>query len=316
MKYGAGLTVPVAGDVVAPLRDEWAAFDVDGSPLSTIEEPEASPALRATARSDRLIGVVVAACAALVCFGFAGRMWTSDTPASGILVGATASSVPLDGDSPVLSFALDEPADGAVAAGGRIHVHGTAHEPIDRIHVAIDLGSAVLGWANLDVAAGGGVDGDVRLFEPPFDVPAAVVVSGRTRAGEAFEFGRTIKIRAGAPVTVWQRQIESSWDGKADRDLIVDGSARSSIGEVSIDVETSAGQRFAHATVANAQDDYRPGSVGGALVGRGSFRARIVLPEPVPPEGWVVRISWVDKADGAHGSINHVVSAVDRGGPT
>jgi hypothetical protein len=325
MKYGAGPAVPVTPDDIALRGGAWATFEVDGSPLSAIEDLEESPASRAPARSDRLICVVVAVCAAVVCFGFAGRIWTSDGPASGIRADVAASSRPLGGASSAQSFALDEPTDGAIASAGRVHVHGEAHAAIDRVHVEIDLGSAVLGSTSLDVGAGGVVDGDVLLFEPSFDVPAAVVVSGRTLAGHAFDLSRTIKIRAGGPVTVWQWQIEPSSAGDTSRDLIadggtsqdviVDGSARSSIGEVSIDVETSAGRRIAHTTVPNTQDDDRAGSAGGALVGRRSFRAWIVVPGSMPPEGWVLRISWIDNAGGTKGSMNQVLLAVDRDGP-
>ncbi|MFI5226883.1 MAG: hypothetical protein ACHQ3P_09435 [Candidatus Limnocylindrales bacterium] len=313
MKYGAGPAIPPTSDTGASFHQEWAC-DVDGASLSALEELQDARPLLGRAGSDRVIGLVVAACAALVCFGFAGRIWTSDAPAADIAVEAspTISAAPAIGEAASIDFALDEPVDGTVVTGGRVLVRGVADPGVDQVHVAIYLGSAVLGWANLDVAAHGVVDADVRLFEPSFDVPLAVVISGHSPGEQAFEIRRTIEVRAAGPVTVWQCDVAPTAAG-ALRYLVVDGSALSSIGELSIEVASPGAKHVVTATAANGRDDYRPGSVGGALIGRGSFRARIALPGPVPKGGWTVRISWIDPASRARRGVVEVISPTDEG---
>jgi hypothetical protein len=312
MKYGAGPTMPTTSDVAATRHEEW-AFDIDGLPLSAIEDRDPARAVRApTTRSDRLIGLVVAGCAALICFGFAGHLWTPDDTAGREIVapptGLAVTSIPPVAEAPS-PFVLDRPADGATVEGGRIHVHGLATLGVGEVHVAIALGSAILGWANLDVDAGGRIDGDVRFFEPAFAVPLDVVVTGRTAAGTAFEVRREIAVPAGAPLTIWQRRILPASGAKAGTGsvLVVDGSARSSITIVSVVVRTRHGRVVARGTASNGREDYRPGSVGGALIGRGSFHATIAVPGPVPADGWLVEVSWSEPDFDVGGSVEVVV---------
>ncbi|HYC07924.1 MAG TPA: hypothetical protein VEG29_08360 [Candidatus Binatia bacterium] len=314
MKYLAGTTSRTTDE--ADAIGGW-SFDSSAAPVSTIEEL-GEPATVAVARGrwDRIVGVLVAVCAAVVCFGFAGRIWiptAADVHAVDPLASQRAQAV--DSPAPTAQagpVTLSEPADGARSAGGVIHVQGQATPDVKSVHVSVALGSAVLGFSDLDVGTDGTMQGDVHLFEPSFDVAVTVLATGATGDGARFEVRRTVDVAAGAPVTIWHEAISGGSSGDAPV-LLVDGSARASIPSVTVEVLTSSGRRLAGAVAPNGRDDYRPGSFGGELVGRSSFRARIAIPSSALAGGIVVRLSWRDDATGATGRLSSIVTSPGPG---
>ena len=94
--------------------------------------------------------------------------------------------------------------------------------------------------------------------------------------------------------------------------LTVDADAPSTVNPVTISVRTPSGRVLASAVAALAVDDERPGSSGGARTGRGTLHRRVVVAGPIPPEGWLVEITWRDETNGSSGSVRQLVTATGR----
>lgn len=116
---------------------------------------------------------------------------------------------------------------------------------------------------------------------------------------------------AGSTSVRLRRSAASGQSGGAVR-LLVDGYAPSNIEAVTIDIRTPSGALLA-STVVPSVGDERPGSGGRPRVGIGSLRWQLVVPGPIPPEGWQVKITWRDGSNGSLGSVVQRIPPVNLG---
>jgi hypothetical protein len=94
--------------------------------------------------------------------------------------------------------------------------------------------------------------------------------------------------------------------------LLVDGFAPSNVEAMTVDIRTNSGSLLA-STVVPSVGEERPGSGGGPRVGIGSLGSQLVVPGPIPPDGWQVRITWRDRSNGLLGSVVQRIPAVTLG---
>ena len=285
-------------------------------PTWTIEELSGADAARFAGHAGRTLGFTIAALAAIICFGFASRVWRP--PPAGVEPLQTASSAPIKNDAPVMpvtpqpvvAFTLVSPAEGAPAKGGVVTVNGIANVGLRNVHLAIVLGDAVLGWRDIGIATVGPVRADIPIFAPGFDVPVRLEASVAMMDGSTEHLDVGLVLKAGPRVSLW-RTVASVRSGGAV-DLVVDGYAPSAIDALTIDVRTRSDHLLARAVVQNAVGDERPGSDGGRRLGLGTFHRRIVVAGPIPAGGWLVEIAWRASSDDSAGSVAAVVSAISR----
>lgn len=81
-------------------------------------------------------------------------------------------------------------------------------------------------------------------------------------------------------------------------ELVIDGTAPSTVDAVTINIRSPAGKLIASAIAQVAVEDERPGSNGGRRAGVGTFHHRIDVPEHIPTSDWRVEISWRDGSNG------------------
>jgi hypothetical protein len=115
---------------------------------------------------------------------------------------------------------------------------------------------------------------------------------------------------AGSTSVSLRRSASSGLSG-ADTRLLVDGYAPTNVEAVTIEIRTPSGSLLASAVVPSVGDE-RAGSDGRPRVGIGSLRWQLVVPGPIPPDGWQVEITW---RDGSNGSLGSVVQRIPAIGP-
>jgi hypothetical protein len=91
--------------------------------------------------------------------------------------------------------------------------------------------------------------------------------------------------------------------------ITIDGSAPSTVEEVSITVRTRSGRLLAPTVGVVAVDDERPGSSTVRRRELGTFHVAIDLPGAIPAGGWQVDVGWRDPSDGSWGSSSQLVPA-------
>jgi hypothetical protein len=237
-------------------------------------------------RTTLWIGVLLAVLVAIVGFGFIGRTTSeeaiagsSTTPVPGAathprdLELATTSSDPL---------VVTAPREGAGVAGGVVKVEGMASRALGTVHLAVRLGNAVLGWANVEVAAAGPMKGTVHVFAPAFDVPVELRIDS---AGSVGRPGVALVIRvhlnAAAGVGLWSAGIV---DQGSTPVVVVHGYANRSDGTVDVQARASDARVLGATRARIVVEQSRPGSAGGSMIGLGSFTARVPLStRPVGP---------------------------------
>jgi hypothetical protein len=129
------------------------------------------------------------------------------------------------------------------------------------------------------------------------EVVSVLEVSSATMAGSTF-----VRLLRSA----------ASGQSRGDVRLLVDGYAPSNVEAVTIDIRTPSGSLLA-STVVPSVGDERPGSGGTPRVGNGSLRWQLVVPGPIPPDGWQVEITWRDGSNGSLGSVLQWIPAVNLG---
>lgn len=114
------------------------------------------------------------------------------------------------------------------------------------------------------------------------------------------------------PTSVRLRRSAAPGPSGGEVRLLVDGYAPSNVQAVTIDIRTASGSLLA-STVVPSVGDERPGSGGGPRVGIGSLGGQLVVPGPIPPDGWQVKITWRDGSNGSLGSVVQRIPALNLG---
>jgi hypothetical protein len=130
--------------------------------------------------------------------------------------------------------------------------------------------------------------------------------------GEAVSVLEVSSATVAGSTSVSLRRSAASGQSGGDARLLVDGYAPSNVEAVKIDIRTTSGSLLASAVVP-AGGDERAGSGGRPRVGIGSLRSQLVVPGPIPPDGWEVRITWRDRSNGLLGSVVQRIPAVTLG---
>jgi hypothetical protein len=112
--------------------------------------------------------------------------------------------------------------------------------------------------------------------------------------------------------TVTLRRSAGSSRSEGDVRLLVDGSAPSDVDSVTIEIRAASGSLLASTFVPSVRDE-RLGLGGRPRVGIGSLRGQLVVPGPIPPDGWQVTISWRDGSNGSLGSVVQRIPTVNVG---
>ncbi len=294
-------------DPGAPGQLPLGRFD---EPTSTIEELGGADPPRATGWTDRRIGLAIAAGAAVICLGFAGRAWGPLPPGTAIPEATSCPSVGqvvrptthgLAPSTPV------SPAVGETTDGGLLSVHGIADGSLRDVQFVVVLDEVVLRSANVRPAAAGPTRTEIPLSAPRVGVPADFLVSVAMMDGATDRLTRGRVLGAGQRVSFW-RSVATERSG-GDVGLVVDGDAPSTVDLVTIDIRTRSGRLLASAVAPNGTDDERPASDGGRRRELGRFEQLIVVPGPIPTGGWQVEITWAPASDGSNGAAARVVSA-------
>ncbi len=249
--------------------------------------------------SNRWLGVVIAIAVAIVGFGFVGHWSTGvQTPRARALEPAHDPGA-VDGGEPSTSsdsqapFELTSPAAGTRLEGGLVEVHGIAARPLGSVHMAIWLGDVVLGWTNVDVPSAGPVTASIRVFAPPFTAPVELRIdSGTTGSGEGLATVVAFRLHAASSVGLWRTRVEPAPAGTTVR---VEGFGSVSTEDLEITVRAADDRVLATSTPSIGQEDGRPGSFGGGLLGLGSFTAKITLAGPLPSGRLTLFLTWRDR---------------------
>jgi hypothetical protein len=130
--------------------------------------------------------------------------------------------------------------------------------------------------------------------------------------GEAVSVLEVSSATVAGSTSVSLRRSAASGQSGGDARLLVDGYAPSNVEAVKIDIRTTSGSLLASAVVPSGGDE-RAGSGGRPRVGIGSLRSQLVVPGPIPPDGWEVRITWRDRSNGMLGSVVQRIPAVTLG---
>lgn len=244
------------------------------------------------ARSKRWLGVAIAVVVAIVGFGFAGGLTTPKPP--------TTSPRPGLGDGPAIvaapsastmqPFEVTVPGDGARVDGSVVEVDGWAGRPLGTVHMAIRLGDAVLGWTNLEVPAAGPVHAAIRVFAPAFEVPVVLRVGGApSDGGAAFETDVGLRLGLTTPVDLWRTSVRT--DGTSAT-ILVDGFGPMTARDLVVSVLAADDRVLGSTPVSIGIEDGRPGSLGGRLIGLGSFSARVMVGGAIPPGELTLVAAW------------------------
>ena len=119
------------------------------------------------------------------------------------------------------------------------------------------------------------------------------------------EPGRSLSIdlhlNAGAPVGLWRAGLAPS----APDTVLISGFAPLPTGRVLVTLTTATGRALDERAAVVTVDAARPGSVGGRLIGLGSFRSQFDLAglDWDRADGLVVAVSWRDPVLGKAGPI-------------
>lgn len=247
------------------------------------------------------LGVVVVALAAGIALG--GRLSGDATngPRAGSAVEVTSASD--------LPFTITSPAAGATVKGATIDVSGTADEPVPVIHLAIVVGSAVIGWTTVQADRPGPWSASIPVFAPPVTVEAQLVASS-VAPGSAVprtvlqmqataSIRRDFSLRSGGPIGFWPATMGVSG---ATTVVSVGGSAPVGIGRVDIRLTGHDGRQLAATDAEVVVDDTRPGAIGGYSLGLGSFTAKLTVPGPIRESPIRVGVDWRDPIGGEWGT--------------
>ena len=96
--------------------------------------------------------------------------------------------------------------------------------------------------------------------------------------------------------------------GPTSAAISIDGTAPSTVDEVSVAVRTRSGRLLASSVGVVAVDDERPASSSLRRRELGTFHIAIELQGPAPAKGWQVDVSWRDSSGASWGSSSQLVS--------
>ncbi|MFL5674278.1 MAG: hypothetical protein ACJ779_04680 [Chloroflexota bacterium] len=223
-------------------------------------------------RTALWFGVAVAVIAAVIGFGFVGRVTTPETPVRAEAAIATARP-PVVPSDPAAALRISSPVAGALVDAAVITVTGDARQPIGLTHFAVHLGDAVLGWSNVDISAAGAFSVTIRVFAPPFDVPADLRIDAAAAVDRA-AIALTVPIVLRSGDGIWSARRSS----RSVRPAIeVEGVGPLVDGHVQIRVETREGTVLTRTWATFRTVDGLAGSAGGRMLGVGSFTATLPL---------------------------------------
>jgi hypothetical protein len=143
------------------------------------------------------------------------------------------------------------------------------------------------------------------IVATPLPSPAAKEPS---EGDVALVFEVSSTTQAGSTSVRLQRSTASEGSGR-NATLMVDGLAPSDVSSVTIDIRTLSGSLLASAVVPTMGDD-RPGTDGQPRVGYRSLAWQLVVPGPIPADGWWVEMTWRDGSNGSLGSVTHRIPTI------
>src|SRR3954451_18029593 len=223
-----------------PRRSARRREGMDESPRWEIEDLTDVHGRIGPDRTALWFGVAVAVIAAVIGFGFVGRVMTPETPVGAEAAIATARP-PVVPSDPAAALRISSPVAGALVDAAVITVTGDARQPIGLTHFAVHLGDAVLGWSNVDIPAAGAFSVTIRVFAPPFDVPADLRIDAAAAVDRA-AIALTVPIVLRTSDGIWSARRSS----RSVRPAIeVEGVGPLVDGHVQIRVETREGRVLA-----------------------------------------------------------------------
>jgi hypothetical protein len=204
-------------------------------------------------------------------------------------------------------FVIVSPIDGATIRGTTLEVNAVANRALGDLHLAVLIGSVLLGHAEVQIADPGRVETSIRVFAPPVGVQAELVAT--TDSG--FDVARrALWLGGGGRLGLWPTRVLRS-DGHAV--LVVSGYAPLSFGGLTMRVTTWAGKPLGRATAYVGVNPAWPGSSGALAFGNGSFEAQVSLPGPVHSGRLVLAVDWRDAASRDSGTgVQRVVIGDER----
>jgi hypothetical protein len=248
--------------------------------------------------SNRWLGVAIAIAVAIVGFGLAGGLTTRKPPTTSPRTGLGEGPAIVAEPSPsaVEPFEVIVPGDGARVDGSVVEVDGWAERPLGTVHLAIRLGDVVLGWTNLEVPAAGPVHASIRVFAPAFEVPVVLRVGGvPSDGGAAFETDVDLRLGLTTPVDLWRTSVRTD---ETSATILVDGFGPMTERDLVVRVLSADNRVLGSTPVSIGIEDGRPGSLGGRLIGLGSFSARIVVGGSIAGPGLTLVAAWRDRPAG------------------
>jgi hypothetical protein len=257
-----------------------------------MEEMTEKQQVGGVAGSKRWLGVAIAVAVAVVGFGFAGDLTThkppTTSPRTGLGDGPVIVAVPsASAEEP---FEVTVPGDGARVDGSVVEVGGWAGRPLGTVHMSIRLGDAILGWTNLEVPVAGPVHAAIRVFAPAFEVPVVLGLGGApSGGGPAFETDVGLRLGLTTPVGIWRTSVRT--DG-ASATILVDGFGPMTERDLVVRVLSADNRVLGSTPVSIGIEDGRPGSLGGRLIGLGSFSARLMVGGSIPPGELTLVVTW------------------------
>ncbi|HEY6569497.1 MAG TPA: hypothetical protein VIZ22_04365 [Candidatus Limnocylindrales bacterium] len=250
---------------------------------------------------DRRWMLAIAGIAAIVCMGFAGdlvwptphepaRMLPNDDP--------LAPNKPSAGPDDAPALAVDVTRGKAGVTGALVPVQVRA-APNDRVHLAITVGTAVVGWRDVKVGADGSWQGEVQVFAPRVALPAAVHASTSTGSA-AVEASDPFTLGGGSPILVWKASVVTGRRGA----MTVAYRASGPLTFTRIDawVSDGRGRRLGASRTASRVNEWQAGSAGARELGIASI-VDVISIRGKPRGGLVLTIAWRDASTASTGTL-------------
>ena len=272
--------------------------------LAIIEELSGPP--RPVRAADRRWMLAIAAIAAVVCLGFAGDLVSPQPIDDAVAVPAPGTPAPshqrADASAPAGVIEVELVGRDAVVIGGFVPLL-VRTSPNHKVHLSVTIGTAVVGWRNLEVGASGSWRGDVRVFAPRVALPA--VVHAATQNGQvAVEASDPFELGGGSPIVVWEASVVAGRDGGLT--VAYRASAPLTFTRIDARVTDARGRQVGASRAASRVEDWRAGSAGARDLGIGS----VVDVINIRGRGMgrlVLTMTWHDASTGATGTLDWVL---------
>lgn len=187
---------------------------------------------------------------------------------------------------------------GLAVTGAVVVVDAIAHRPLGVVHASVSIGDAVLGCRDVDVETADRLEVRIPVFPPAFDAPVVLHIGSGPFAGQlGFTMARDLRLDIPSVVGFWDAMPTGAADRAGRIELSVRGYGPRAAHSIEIAIQDSRRVVVVTTSVPLADDDDCPDSIGGRILGLGSFLARLRIPAG-SPDPWTLVARWRDPATG------------------